>query len=59
MTNWRERDYLLSCELANAVLREQGIREGRITPRLEDDDEMRWSREGPVPDDQLDTRRGL
>ena len=54
----RERDYLLSCALATAIAREKGIREGKYTPRLDDPDEMRWSIEGVVPDDELDARLG-
>lgn len=51
-------DGLLSYELAHATLREQGIRAGRITPRLDDADECRWAREGERPVAELDTVRG-
>lgn len=53
-----EHDYLLSCALANAIGREKGIRAGRITPRLDDPDELRQAHEGVVPDEQLDARLG-
>jgi len=45
--------------LGLALMREKRIRSGEYTPRLDDPDETRWSREGPVPDDQLESRMGL
>jgi hypothetical protein len=38
-------------------MRERAIRSKRIWPRLDNLDELRWMREGPVTTDQLDTVR--
>lgn len=45
--------------VAIACMREEGIRAGKITPRLDDPYEMRWAMEGPVPVEQLESRMGL
>lgn len=48
---------LLEYHIGHAAIREKKIRGGLITPRLDDEDECRWFREGPVSNDKLDTIR--
>ena len=45
----------LEYEIAHAAIRETKIRAGILTPHLDDEDECRWSREGTVTADKLDT----
>lgn len=56
--DWAD-DSRRSYDIGIACMREEGIRAGKITPRLDDPDEMRWAMEGPVPVEQLESRMGL
>ncbi len=48
-------DTALEYEIAHLAIRETKIRAGLITPRLDDEQECAWSREGTVTADKLDT----
>jgi len=56
--NWLDNDSRRNYEIAHAALREQKIRAGTLTPRLDDQQECRWAFEGSVPVCDLDTANG-
>ena len=51
-------DSIRNYEIAHMAIREQKIRAGLLTPRLDDEQECRWAFEGKAPVCDLDAANG-